>query len=173
MVASPRQCRRIYRRSSRVARTAESAEDLSADRIVPVPESVANGTRPGRPRAAPQHFVLCPKKFLGVLLVWKRLETRIGAEIARRPFPHVADHSVTTNRRNVPLVASDRGGAKSELIDVCGFFIRPRIAPRVSLRPANRRVPRRGCFPLEFGGQALARPAREGVGLVVADVANR
>src|SRR3954466_4092525 len=98
MVASPRQCRRVYRRSSsRVTRTAESAEDLSADGIVPVPESVANGARPGRPGAAPQHFVLCPKKFLGVLLVWKRLETWIAAEIARSPFPDVADHSITAD----------------------------------------------------------------------------
>src|SRR5204863_8890679 len=41
-----------------VAGAAEAAEDLPADRVVPVTERVADDARAGRPRSAAQHLVL-------------------------------------------------------------------------------------------------------------------
>src|SRR5450756_3020240 len=94
MPASRRRVRRNDCRSSCVLRAAESAEDLPPDWIVPVPESAANGARPGGPRAASQDFVFGTEELLRVFLVRKALKAGIAVEVARCPFPHVADHSI-------------------------------------------------------------------------------
>src|ERR1700694_635035 len=83
-----------------IARTPEAAEDLAANRIVPVAEGVANRTRPRGPGSAPKHLVRASKEGRRVFAVGKGRESRPRKEITRGPLPHVTDESVAAHRRD-------------------------------------------------------------------------
>src|SRR5690242_7822604 len=99
-----------------IAGAPEAAEDLAADGVVPVAERVANRPWAGGPRAAAQDLVLGAEEDLGVFLVGEALEPGPRREVARRPLPHVADHPMAADRRDVLLVTPDRRGAERELV---------------------------------------------------------
>src|SRR5205085_10691622 len=74
---------------------AKAAEDLTANRIVPVAEGIPNGPRPRRPGRSTKYLVLRSEKDLRVLGVREGHETRMTVEIGARPLPHVTQHPVT------------------------------------------------------------------------------
>src|SRR3954469_18834950 len=86
---------------SGIAGAPEAAEDLAADGVIPVAERVANGAGTRGPRAAAQNLVLGAEARFGIFLVGEALESGPGPEVARRPPPHVADHAVAADRRDV------------------------------------------------------------------------
>src|SRR6185369_14236919 len=75
-----------------VAGTAESGEDLTALRKIPVAEGVADRDRGGGPGAAAQHLVPAAEMHLRVLRVRERFEAGIGKEVTGGPFPYIAEH---------------------------------------------------------------------------------
>src|ERR1041385_2331774 len=79
----------------------EAAEDLAADRVIPVAERAAHGTGACRPGATAKYLVFGPEEGLGVFPVGERLEAGISVEVAGGPFPHVPDHAITAERREV------------------------------------------------------------------------
>src|SRR6202035_3067382 len=115
-----------------VARGAESAEDLTADRIVPVAESAAAGHRVHPERASAQHLVLGAEEDLRILLVGERGEARVGREVGRGPLPHVADELVDAERRRAVRIAAGRGGLEMALSEVRVSRSRIGVAPRVA-----------------------------------------
>src|SRR6185437_5227528 len=116
--------------------------------------------------------VIGSEEVFRVLLVRKAVEARIPVKVARRPFPHVSDHSVAAERGNVLFVSTDGSGIKGELIDVSQLRVHTRIAPREDVRLLGRWIPRSCDLPLEFRRQALPVPLGKSFCLVVADVAN-
>src|SRR5688500_4666816 len=69
-----------------ISRASKTAENLAADRIVPIPECVANRSRARCPGATAKHFVLGSEERLRVLPVRETLEARIRQEVARSPL---------------------------------------------------------------------------------------
>src|SRR5690348_13016190 len=95
-----------------IAGTPEAAEDLAANGIIPVTERIADGPGPRCPRSAAQHLVLAAEEHFRVFGIRKRLISRIADEIARRPLPHVADHSVAADRRPVVPIRAGCGNTE-------------------------------------------------------------
>src|SRR5688500_14981574 len=63
-----------------ISRAPEAAENLAADRIVPISEGIADRSRTCRPGSTAKHLILRPEKRLRVLPVRKALEARIRQE---------------------------------------------------------------------------------------------
>src|SRR6185503_20942417 len=80
--------------ASGVLCAAEAAEDLPADREVPVAEGGAHGHGIGGPGPALEHLVVVAPEDLRVLAVGPGPEPRMGPERRRRPFPHIAHQLV-------------------------------------------------------------------------------
>src|SRR6185312_6394306 len=161
------------RHSSVVPRAAKPAENLPANGIVPVAKGVANCPRPRGPRPAAKHLVLIAEEDLRVLGIRIALEPRIPHEVARRPFPHVADHSAAPDWRYVALIRADACRPERQLIHVRHAGGRGIIAPRIHQCTPRRWIPRCRGFPLELRRQPLARPTGERIGFVVAHVTDR
>src|SRR5439155_24745878 len=92
--------------------------DLAALRVVPVPEGRRGDGRPGGPRAAPEHLVAVAEEDLRVLAIGEGAEARIGAEVARRPLPRVADHPAHAARGGAVRVGAGGGRAEAGLVEV-------------------------------------------------------
>src|SRR5205823_5288807 len=148
---------RITAGASAVPRAANAGEDLAPLREVPVAEGGADYVSPRRPRAASQDPVAGAEEDLGVLAVRERAKAWVGGELARGPLPDVAEHLDGAAHRRRVRVRAGGGAAERELVEV---------------RPVAVCAFRRG-LPLRLGGQALARPAREGLGLLAIDVDHR
>src|SRR3954447_17718381 len=80
--------------SSGVPGATEAAEDLAADRVVPVAEGAPDRGVVGGPGAAAQHLVLVAPEDLAVLRVGEGLEAGVRTEVGGGPLPHVADQAV-------------------------------------------------------------------------------
>src|SRR5436309_124552 len=88
-----------------IASTPEAAEDLAADRAVPVPEGVPYSARSRGPRTSTEHPVIAAEDCFAVLLVRKAFEARVRLQIAGGPLPDVADHAATSHGRQILRVA--------------------------------------------------------------------
>src|SRR6185295_11447794 len=152
---------------------AEAAEDLSSDRVIPVPERGANRPRSRRPRPASQNLVVGAKEFFRVFFVRETLKSWIAVEVTRRPLPHVTDHPAASNGRNVPLVGADRRRVKGELIDIGDVSGNRRVAPRVIAGASRRRIPCSCRLPLKFSRQPFTGPFCKGFCFMKADMADR
>src|SRR5690349_16894376 len=107
----------------------EAAEDLAADRVIPVAEGAADGAGPSSPRATAEHLVLGTEEHLGVLGIGECLEPGPRSEVTRGPLPHVADHAGAAERRDVTRVGAQRRGAEPELVQVGQLAARGLLAP--------------------------------------------
>src|SRR5664280_2284043 len=108
-----------------------------------------------RAGSAAQHHLIAHE--LAVVLADRslgRLETGIGAVGAGRPFPNIAEHLRQRLRR---LNRLNRARMQTPALET------------VSCHPARSRRN----FPFEFSWESRSRPARKGVGLVIADMSNR
>src|SRR5262245_40033606 len=97
------------RSASGVAGTAEAGEDLAALWQVPVAKRVAGDERLRGPRATAQDLEALPEEQLRVLGVGKRDEPGIGCKVARRPFPDVAEHLVTSEVADAARIRAHGG----------------------------------------------------------------
>src|SRR5262249_61106353 len=120
-----------------------------------------------------QQLVTRAENHLRVLAMRERAEARVAGEVRRGPFPHVADELPNTQRRRPRRVRTGRRGPQVPLSQVGVLGAGILVAPGVAARAPGGLVEPRGLLPLRFGRQASARPAGEGLGLVVADVAYR
>src|SRR5664280_3221392 len=105
-----------------------------------------------RAGSAAQHHLIAHE--LAVVLANRslgRLETGIGAVGAGRPFPNIAEHLRQRLRR------LNRARMQAPALQ------------QISRHPARSRRN----FPFEFSWESRSRPARKGVGLVIADMSNR
>src|SRR5664279_449978 len=108
-----------------------------------------------RAGSAAQHHLVAHE--LAVVLANRslgRLETGIGAVRACRPFPNIAEHLRQRFRQRRRLHR-----ARMQMTAL----------QQISRHPARSRRN----FPFEFSWESGSRPARKGVGLVIADVTNR
>src|SRR6202521_2074210 len=156
-----------HARSLRAARAAKSAENLPADRVVPIPKGGPGDQRPRGPRAPAQNLVIGggPEKQLGILFVRECLVSRVGREVAGGPLPHVTNHPVATDRRDVARVRANRGGTKCELIDIRERVGWRLVTPWISARATACGIPRCRRLPFQLRGQPLPRPTGVGFGL--------
>ncbi len=153
-----------------VAGQPESAEDLAADRVVPVAERASTRHLVGAERAAAQHLVVAAEKHLGVLGVRERLEPGVRLEIRGGPLPHVTDQVMHTGRGGTVGVRAHVRRFEMPLVQIgmCGSGFG--VAPRVRVAGASVGVEARGLLPLGLRRQTLACPAGVGVGLEPAHV---
>ena len=147
---------------------AEAGEDLAADGVVPVAERDAHRGRIGRPRPALEDPVLVAPEHLGVLRVGEGGETGVGREGGRRPLPHVTEHLVHAPGADVLGVGPDRRRSGVALTQVAPGGLEPDDGGAARGGGGAGRL-----LPLGLGGQALAGPPGEGVGLVPAHVLHR
>src|SRR5690348_416521 len=82
----------VLRRPRLPGAGAEARQDVAPIRRVEVPPGVAQQPSAGGPAAAAQHLVCRLEPGLRILLVRVGDESGVGLEIARSPFPDVADH---------------------------------------------------------------------------------
>src|SRR3954465_10636255 len=154
---------------SGVLGAAEAGEDLPTDRVVPVAEGGSHRHGVGGPRPSAQHLVVVAPEDLGVLPIGPRLEAGVGPERGRGPLPHPADHAEAPPRAGAARPGVDRVGAVAALAEIGPRRGRRRGTPGPLLL-APGPGPAGGLFPFGLGGQALAGPPGEGLGLVVRHV---
>src|SRR3954466_13419077 len=111
-------CVRVAAAALGITRASEAAEDLAADRVIPVPEGCPGDQRPGCPGAAPEDLIFRSEKDFRVLGVGERLVVGVRLEVARGPLPDIANHAVAANRRDVPEVGANRRRAERQLVDI-------------------------------------------------------
>src|SRR5262245_59772127 len=113
-----------------IASTPEAAEDLAADRVVPIAEGGAHGARARCPRPSAKNFVFRAEEGLGVFGVGKWLEAGVLSEVAGRPLPYVADHPVAADRGDISGVRSDGCRVERGLIQVGQLRAPGLVSPR-------------------------------------------
>src|SRR5258708_12298237 len=92
--------------ASCITRAPKAGENLAANGIVPIAERRTRHVTRCRPRASAQHLVLGPEEHLGVLRVRECPEAGMSREVAVRPLPDVAHHSVTPHSPHFPPICT-------------------------------------------------------------------
>src|SRR5262245_47976850 len=118
------------RRASGVTGTAEAGEYLAALWQVPIAKRVPGDQRLCGPRSTAQDLVAPAVEELGILRIGERDEAWIRVEVARRPFPHVAEQLVAAEVAHTSRVGPDRGRRERPLVEVGELGRGCDVAPR-------------------------------------------
>src|SRR5689334_16289581 len=148
---------------------AETREHVAAVGGVEVAEGVSQEPAAGGPAAAAQDLVRRPEPGLRVFLVWIGDESRIGGEIARGPFPDVAEHLPAAVGAVAFRVRGHVHRPAGAAVEIGAALVRRVVAPGET---APRRRGGRE-LPFRLGGKPPARPGAERLRLVPTDVDDR
>src|SRR5215475_262308 len=143
-----------------VTSASKAAEDLSTNRVVPVPESATARDRIRAERAAAQHLITRAEEHFRIFTVRECNESRIPVEVGVDPLPDVADELVNTEWRGALRECADRGRAQMPLAKVGVVRRWLLVAPRIPTRPIRHRIVAGSLLPLGLRREALAGPRR-------------